>query len=65
MEIYNSEKENIKNTLFQIERLEEEGFDLSELSEEMFEDWRDAIELEDEEKLGELRKELNGERKTI
>jgi hypothetical protein len=63
MEIYNSGKENIKNTLFQIERLEEEGFDLSELSEEMFEDWRDAIELEDEEKLGELRKELNGERK--
>lgn len=63
MEIYNSEKENIKNTLFQIERLEEEGFDLSELSEEMFEDWRDAIELEDEEKLEELRKEINGERK--
>lgn len=58
MEIYNATREHLCNSLSQLQRLQEEGVSVGSLPEEMWQRIVDLIELEDNEKLAEVREEL-------
>lgn len=61
--IYDSTRESLFNSLFRLQRLQEEGVNVGNLADQTWEQVLDLVERSDEQKLTELRKELKDVRR--